>query len=121
MRKIYLEILSVTALVVFATYFVYGRLADFNIFWNSQFIWSVGLMVCWVVVAFGYYHQGWLVRTSKSADHVSLVLPVAVFIVQCILFVKGIYYGDWSLIAGAVLVNSGVSFSIYQIIRNGRK
>lgn len=121
MSRIYWEILFITLVVIFATVFVYGRLVNFNLFWDSQFIWSVALIICWAVVTLGYYHQGWLVYTSKSADHVSVVLPIAVFIVQCILFVKGIYYVDWSLVAGAVMVNSGVTFSLYQIIKNRKK
>jgi len=79
------------------------------------------LALGWVIVSLGYYHQGWLVHKSKSAEHVSIVLPVAVFMVQCILFVKGIYYKDWSLILGAVMVNSGVVFSLYQIIKSRSK
>ncbi len=79
--------------------------------------WSVILAFGWIVVSLGYYHQGWLVHKSKSAEHVSVVLPIAVFLVQCILFVKGIYYHDWSLILGAIMVNSGVIFSLYQIVR----
>ena len=75
-------------------------------------------MLGWIIVSAGYYHQGWLVRKDHSSAHVSLVLPVAVFFVQCILFVKGIYFDDWSLVAGAVLVNSGVCFSIYNIIKS---
>ena len=117
MKKIHWEILFSALLVAFGTLFTYGRLSGFSIFWNSQLLWSVALSVGWVVVALGYYHQGWLVHTSKSAEHVSIVLPVAVFIVQCILFVKGIFYNDWSLITGAVMVNSGVAFSLYQIIK----
>ncbi|KND48896.1 MAG: hypothetical protein AB200_00515 [Parcubacteria bacterium C7867-005] len=117
MKKIYLEILFSALFVALSTIFIYGRLIGFDVFWNSQFLWSVILSIGWVVVALGYYHQGWLVHTSRSADHVSVVLPTAVFIVQCILFIKGIYYGDWSLIIGAVMVNSGVVFSLYQIVR----
>lgn len=78
-------------------------------------------MAGWVIVSLGYFHQGWLVHSGKNAEHVSIVLPVAVFSVQCILFVKGIFYGDWSLIYGAVIVNSGVVFSLYQIIKARHK
>ncbi len=117
MKKIYAEIIASIVFVVLSTIFVYGRLAGFAVFWNSQFIWSAVLILGWIIVAIGYYNQGWLVHTSKSAEHVSLVLPISVFIVQCILFVKGIYYSDWSLCAGAVMVNSGVVFSLYQIIK----
>ena len=103
--------------VCISTIVVYWRLAGFSVFWDSQFLWSAGLAIGWVIVSLGYYHQGWIVHTSKSAEHVSIVLPMAVFVVQCILFVKGIYYNDWSLIVGAVMVNSGVIFSLYQILK----
>ena len=78
------------------------------------------MVVCWGIVAVGYYHQGWLIHLRKSSQGVSAFLPIAVFLVQCILFVKGIYYHDWALIFGAVTVNSGVVFDLYQIwkVRN---
>jgi hypothetical protein len=117
MKKIHLEILVSAFFVAFSTIFVYGRLAGYAVFWNAQFFWSFALAVGWVIVSLGYFHQGWLVHTGKSAEHVSIVLPIAVFIVQCILFVKGIFYSDWSLITGAVMVNSGVVFSLYQILK----
>lgn len=103
--------------VAFSTVFIFGRLAMFPNFWNSQVFWSSVLALGWVIVSLGYYHQGWIVHTSKSSEHVSIVLPIAVFVVQCILFVKGIFYDDWSLITGAVMVNSGVVFNLYQIIK----
>lgn len=121
MKKIFLEILLSILFVVFSTIFVYGRLAGFNVFWNSQFIWSIILAIGWVIVSLGYYNQGWIIHNSKSSLHVSVVLPIAVFVVQCILFIKGIYYHDWSLIVGAVLVNSGVVFSLYNIIKFKKK
>ncbi|MDD5050741.1 MAG: hypothetical protein PHV93_03310 [Candidatus Pacebacteria bacterium] len=121
MKKVHIEIALSAMFVVLGTLFVYSRLVGFNIFWNSQVIWSLVLAFGWVIVAIGYYNQGWIVHTSKSADHVSIILPVAVFIVQCVLFVKGIYYHDWSLTTGAVMVNSGVVFSLYQILKVRRK
>jgi hypothetical protein len=117
MKKLYWEIILAGLFVALATLFLYGKLAPFKLFWDSQAIWSMVLAIGWVVVSLGYFHQGWLVHTGKSADHVSIVLPAAVFVVQCILFIKGIFYDDWSLIAGAVMVNSGVTFSLYQIIK----
>ncbi|MDD5068144.1 MAG: hypothetical protein PHS53_02985 [Candidatus Pacebacteria bacterium] len=117
MKKIHAEIALSALFVVLGTLFAYTRLVGFNIFWNSQVVWSIVLAIGWVIVAIGYYNQGWIVHKAKSADHVSVVLPIAVFIVQCVLFVKGIYYHDWSLIAGAVMVNSGVVFSLYQILK----
>lgn len=77
-------------------------------------------MICWTIVALGYYHQGWLLSTGKNPNGVSQILPIAVFFVQCILFVKGIYYHDWSLIYGALIVNSGVAYSLYHLAKAGR-
>lgn len=117
MRKIILEILASAIIVLVPTLFVYKKLAGIESFWNAQFLWSAGLAFGWVVVAAGYYHQGWLVKSLKKSKDVSIVLPIAVFFVQCILFVKGIYYRDWSLVWGALMVNSGVIFSLSQIIK----
>lgn len=117
MKKVYLEILGIILFVTFGTIFCYIQLADVTIFWSSQLAWSTALIACWAIVSAGYFHQGWIVRTAQSCTHVSLMLPIAVFIVQCILFVKGIYYHDWSLIIGAVIVNSGVTFNLWQIMK----
>ncbi|MDP3729477.1 MAG: hypothetical protein Q8R26_01840 [bacterium] len=111
-------LLSISAVIV-PTFFIYSYLAGFPSFWNAQFAWSIALIVCWIIVSIGYFHQGLLVGVD-SFDHarsVSIALPIAVFFVQCILFVKGIFYGDWSLIFGALIVNSGVVFSLFRIIR----
>ncbi len=115
MKKLFLEIFFSLVFVLGATLLVYGQLVGVENFWNAQNIWSVVLALGWIIVALGYYHQGYIVHKSKSASHVSIVLPIAVFVVQCVLFVKGIYYKDWALIFGALLVNSGVIFSLYQI------
>lgn len=117
MKKIILEVLVSAAVVLVPTYFIYGRLSGVDSFWRTQSLWSFGLAVLWMIVAAGYYHQGWLVRRKRRADDVSIALPVAVFFVQCILFVKGIYYSDWALVFGALIVNSGVVFSLSQIMR----
>lgn len=117
MKKIYIEILLTALFVLIGTYIVYGRLENLGVFWSAQMLWSAILMVGWVIVAAGYYHQGWLVHKGHTAIHVSAVLPSAVFVVQCILFIKGIYFDDWSLIFGAIIVNSGVVFSLYQILK----
>ena len=117
MKKIIFEVVVSVILVFIPTFFIYRRLAGIESFWNTQFFWSLALIFCWLIVATGYYHQGWLVRSQHNADDVSAVLPIAVFFVQCILFVKGIYYRDWSLVGGALIVNSGVIFSLSQIIR----
>lgn len=118
--KTFLEVLGSIVLVVIPTLLIYGQLAGVTYFWTAQFLWSAVLAVGWVLVSFGYYHQGWLIHKRGSSKGVSLVLPAAVFCVQCVLFVKGIYYGDWSLIWGAVVVNTGVLFNLYQILRHPR-
>ncbi len=115
MKKLFLEIFSSLIFVFIGTLLVYKQLVGVGDFWNAQNIWSIILALGWIVVALGYYHQGYIVHKSKSASHVSIVLPIAVFIVQCVLFVKGIYYKEWALIFGALIVNSGVVFSLYQI------
>ncbi len=114
-KRIIFEIILSVAFVFIGTFFVYGRLAGITSFWSSQMFWNIVLAICWSIVSFGYFHQGMLVHHRKSSDGVSILLPCAVFFVQCILFVKGIFYHDWSLILGAVIVNSGVVFSLYQI------
>ena len=115
MKKFFLEIILVAVFVIGGTLIIYHYLAGIAGFWNAQIFWSLVLLICWIVVAFGYCRQGWLVRKAKSASHVSVLLPIVVFVVQCILFVKGIYYNDFALIDGAVLVNCGVVFDLYQI------
>ncbi len=117
MRKVFLEIGTSLVFVLLGTFVAYTYLSGTNGFWDAQTVWSTVLVVGWMIVSLGYYRQGWIVHMSKSATHVSLALPIAVFFVQCILFVKGIFYHDWSLVAGALIVNSGVSFSLYHIIK----
>ncbi len=112
-----IEILGILLFVILGTLVVYLELSQVQNFWNAQKLWSIALIFGWLVVSLGYFNQGWKVRCSGSSDNVSIILPTAVFLVQCILFIKGIYYGDWSLIVGAVVVNSGVCFSLYQIIQ----
>lgn len=106
-----------TIFVFFGTVLMYGGLERFVDFWDAQNTWSVILAFGWMIVSAGYYHQGWMVHKGHTAIHVSAVLPSAVFVVQCILFIKGVYFGDWSLMFGAVVVNSGVVFSLYQIMK----
>ncbi|HXF44414.1 MAG TPA: hypothetical protein VNK70_03055 [Candidatus Paceibacterota bacterium] len=119
--KVVIEIILSIAAVLVPTFLIYGELAGFDGFWDAQNLWSVALITLWTIVALGYYHQGWLVHKKQKADEVSIVLPLAVFFVQCVLFVKGIYYGDWSLAGGALIVNSGVFFSLYNILKVRRK
>ncbi len=115
MKRVFLEIIVGVAFVLAGTYIAYWFFSGDTLFWSAQQFWSAGLILCWCIVAGGYFHQGWVIHKAKSATHVSFILPIAVFIVQCILFVKGIYYHDWSLIVGALMVNAGVVFNLYQI------
>lgn len=116
-NKILFESTLSVLFVFVGTYFVYGYLKPVTYFWDAQNIWSLILAIGWTVVSLGYYHQGWLIHKSHDTSNVSIVLPIAVFFIQCILFIKGVHYSDWSLIWGAMIVNSGVSFSIYHIIK----
>lgn len=117
MKKVHIEILIAILFVVVPTFFIYRELVGFDIFWNSQMIWSTLLAFGWIIVSLGYFRQGWLVHHSGDAREVSVLLPCSAFVVQCILFVKGIHYHDWSLVGGAILVNSGVVFSLYNILK----
>ncbi len=118
MKRVHLETILIALFVVGSTAVMYGLLRSTVVFWNAQIFWNATLLLCWTIVAFGYYRQGWIVHRAKNSSHVSLLLPMVVFLVQCILFVKGVYYKDYAFIVGAVLVNSGVVFDIYQIILN---
>ncbi len=117
MRKVHFEIILAILFVILPTLYIYDRLVGIEIFWSSQMIWSALLAIGWIVVSLGYFRQGWLVHHSGDAREVSVLLPMAAFSVQCVLFVKGIYYHDWSLIAGAIMVNSGVVFCLYNIFK----
>lgn len=83
----------------------------------EQLIWSCLLAVCWIVVAYGQYTQGKKVRRNRSARNVSIYLPLAVIFAQSILFIKGLYYIDWSLIFGAIVVNGGAFYNLYFLLK----
>ena len=117
MKKVYWEILASIVLVLGGTYVIYGYLANYADFWNAQTTWSIALIVGYSVVAAGYYRQGWMIHHRHTDANISALLPCAVAIVQCLLFIKGVYFKDWSLIAGALLINSGVVFCLYQIVK----
>ena len=87
MKRIILEVLITAAFVFIPTFFFYRQLAPIAQFWNAQFAWSAVLVFLWIIVATGYYHQGLLVRKKRHARSVSLMLPIAVFFVQCVLFI----------------------------------
>jgi len=117
-KKTLIEVLGATLAVLIPTAVIVSYLIGIETFWSAQTVWSIILAFGWAIVAGGYFHQGWLVHESSDPSDVSIILPSAVFVVQCVLFVKGIYYGDWSLVWGALVVNSGVFFNLYQILRS---
>lgn len=117
MKRLYWEILFGLIFVLGGTFIAYNLLSGIEGFWSAQQTWNLALIVCWIVVAFGYWRQGWIVHKSKSSTHVSILLPSTVFVVQCILFVKGIFYHDFALVTGALLVNSAVVFNLYQLLK----
>ncbi|MCX6815326.1 MAG: hypothetical protein NT120_00555 [Candidatus Aenigmarchaeota archaeon] len=80
-------------------------------------LWNIILLLCCIIVAYGYLHQGEKVRKSGNYDNVSVRLPLAVLAAQCILFSKGLFYSDWPLYIGAVVVNSAVLYELLQIFR----
>jgi hypothetical protein len=120
MRKVHWEIIASVVFVLGVTLVVYGQLKDYAAFWDAQNFWSIVLIIGYGVVAAGYYRQGWLVHHNHSAANVSILLPVTVVTIQCLLFIKGIYFNDWSLIVGALIVNSGVVFELYQTLKADR-
>ncbi|MEJ0021775.1 MAG: hypothetical protein WDN47_04340 [Candidatus Doudnabacteria bacterium] len=119
MKRLYWEILFGALFVLAGSFLAYRFLSGYSAFWTAQKLWSLILVVGYVFVAGGYWRQGAIIHRAKNATNVSLILPSAVFVVQCIIFVKGIYYHDAALVTGAILVNSAVVFDIYQIIRAG--
>ncbi len=84
---------------------------------TDQVVWSIILSVCWVVVSFGQYNQGKKIKTKETTKNVSVILPLAVIFAQVILFIKGVYYSDWSLIAGAIAVNIGALYNLFYLIK----
>lgn len=117
MKKVYWEIVASVVFVLGGTFLVYGQLKNNVAFWDAQTIWSVALIICWMMLAAGYYYEGWMIHHGHSTKNVSAVVPSIVLVVHCILFVKGIFFDDWSLVYGSLIVNSGVVFCLYQIIK----
>jgi len=106
--------------VIGGTFLAYDRLAGTTAFWNAQSVWSTALIVSWTMIAVAYYYEGWLIHHGRSQANISAVTPALIFVAQCILFVKGVFFNDWSLVFGALLVNSGVVFCLYQIGKRKR-
>ena len=120
MKRVHWEIILGIVFVLGGTFVVFNFLKNNQNFWTAQHFWNTTLVAGWTVVSAGYWRQGTIVHKARSATHVSLVLPLAVFFVQCVMFVKGIYYHDAALVCGALLVNSAVVFDIYQIFKYRR-
>lgn len=121
MKKVHWEILASLIFVLGGTFLVYGQLESNEAFWDAQYLWSVALTVGWTVVAAEYYRQGWMIHKARTSTNISALLPSTIFVMQCILFVKGVFFHDWSLIVSALIVNSGVIFNLYQIMNAKRK
>ncbi|MEK7479965.1 MAG: hypothetical protein AAB665_01605, partial [Patescibacteria group bacterium] len=117
---VYWEILASVIFVLGGTFLAYGQLSDTAAFWNAQSVWSTALIVSWTLIAAAYYYEGWLIHHGRSQANISAVTPALIFVAQCILFIKGIFFNDWSLVFGALLVNSGVVFCLYQISKRKR-
>lgn len=121
MRKIHWELVISIVFVLGGSALTYSFLANESYFWNAQRVWSVALIIGWSVVSFEYFRQGWMIHRARTAVNVSAILPATVFAMQCVLFIKGVYFGDWSLVIGALIVNSGVVFTLYQIAKMTKK
>lgn len=121
MKRIYWEIVASIVFVLGGTYVIYGHLAGYVAFWDAQTIWSVVLIICSMVIAGAYYRQGWYVHHTHTSKNISILIPLAVLTTQCLLFIKGIFFNDWSLVTGALIVNSGLVFSLYQIFMMKRR
>ena len=120
-RKVYWEVLISITFVLGGTFLAYSWLAHNAFFWNTQQIWSVGLIIGWTVVAAEYFRQGWMIHNARTSINISALLPSTIFVMQCILFFKGVFFQDWSLIISALTVNSGVVFCLYQIMKKKRR
>ena len=107
--------------VLGGAYLVYINLESNAAFWDAQHIWSIGLIIGWSVYSIEYFRQGWILHHARTSDNISLLLPSTYLVMQCILFVKGVFFNDWSIIASALIVNSGVVFYLYQALQAKRK
>jgi hypothetical protein len=117
MKKVYWEILISIVFVLGSAFLLYGQLESKTAFWDAQSIWSVALIIGWSVYSIEYFRQGWILHHAHTSANISVLLPTTYIVMQCILFVKGVFFRDWSLIASALIVNSGVVFYLYQIIK----
>jgi len=117
MKKVHWEILISIVFVLGGTFLAYSWLAQSAYFWDAQRMWSVGLIIGWTVFSVEYFRQGWILHHARTSVNISVLLPSTYFVMQCILFVKGVFFNDWSLVVSALIVNSGVVFYLYQIIK----
>ncbi len=121
MKKVYWEILISIVFVLGGTFLVYSWLAHNAAFWDAQRIWSIGLIIGWTVFSVEYFRQGWIIHHARTSANTSVLMPLTYFVMQCILFIKGVFFHDWSLIASALILNSGVVFYLYQTIKLKRR
>lgn len=117
MRKVHWEILVSVVVVLGGTYLVYNGLAHNAYFWDAQRIWGMGLIVGWTVLSIEYFRQGWIIHHARTSANISVLMPSTYFILQCILFYKGVFFNDWTIIISSLIVNSGVVFYLYQVIK----
>ena len=110
MFLVYWEILASVIFVLGGTFLAYGQLSDTAAFWNAQSVWSTALIVSWTLIAAAYYYEGWLIHHGRSQANISAVTLSAHLRRAMHSFIKGIFFNDWSLVFGALLVNSGVVF-----------
>ena len=78
-------------------------------------LWSALLIICAPFVAYGYFHQGRLVKKTGITKNISVRLPLIVFFLQFSLGAKGVYYRDYSVIFNSVCVDSMVVYYLAQI------
>lgn len=109
------------AVVLGGAYLLYSNLGNNAAFWDAQSMWSVALILGWAVYSIEYFRQGWIIHHARTSDNISILLPSTYVVMQCILFIKGVFFHDWSIIVSALIVNSGVVFYLYQVIKIKRK
>lgn len=100
---------------------MYWWLAEVAGFWGAQDLWSIALLMGYSILSFEYFRHGWMIHHARTSANISPILTLSVFALQCVLFVKGVYFEDWSLIAGALILNCGIVFTLYQTIKTLRR
>ena len=121
MNRVHWEILASIVFVLGGTAFMWSWLSDMPDFWDEQRLWSFALITGYTIVSFEYFRQGWKIHHARSPANISTTLTTTIMLMQCVLFVKGVYFGDWSLIVGALIYNCGVIFLLYQTIKTSER